>query len=185
MRVTPEQAAEAISLHNRMMACLAQMAVLPYGTTMNYNASGGRSSEHPGGRRPAGEGWSDEDRYRERWHNCRTIDDARQCVKAAEDELESWRKSKAQEPETSKQVNQRIVKTGEGWDAREVAATLRVTMKMVYAARFDAGRDYAKGLPIAGVDERELARRGNSTRQIAELMKSKPTTVFKRLKKAA
>lgn len=186
MRVTPEQAAEAISLHNRMMACLAQMAVLPYGTTMNYNASGGRSSEHPGGRRPAGEGRSVEDEFRARWHGCKTIVAARVVVQEAEAELDHWRHSKAQDNgETQKQLFLRIVRAGEGWDARECAAALRETVRTVHEARAAHGRDAAKGLPLAGASAQELLRRGNTVRYVEATLRVAKSTVFDRARRAA
>lgn len=140
MRCTPEQAAEAISLHNRMTAALAQMAVLPYGTVMNYNGNSGRSSEHPGGRRPAGEALSEEDKYRARWQGCRTIRAARLVVEEAEAELEHWRHAKRVEvkEENWQQLARRICATGSGWSAEDVAQALKVTVSQVRRARVDA-----------------------------------------------
>jgi hypothetical protein len=133
VRVLPEQAAEAIELHKRMMALLAQMAVLPYGATMNYNPDGGgRSSEEPGGRRPGGEARSVEDEFRARWHGCRSIRAARLVVEEAEAELDHWRHSKATDVgETHKQLLLRIIRVGEGWDARECAVALRQVAAML------------------------------------------------------
>jgi hypothetical protein len=187
MRILPEQAAEAISLHNRMMQLLAQMATLPYGSTMNYNASGGgRSSEHPGGRRPGGEARSVEDEFRARWQGCRTIRAARLVVEEAAAELDHWRHSKAQDAgETQKQLYLRIVRVGEGWPDREAAASLRQSMKTVHAAREAHGRDFAKGLVIAGASEAELLRRGNSVRQVAAMLRVSKSSVFDRTRKAA
>jgi hypothetical protein len=187
MRIRPEEAREAIRLHTRMMGLLADMATLPYGSTMNYNASGGgRSSEHPGGRRPGGEARSVEDEFRARWQGCKTIRAARLVVEEAAAELDHWRHSKATDAgESHKQLLLRIVRVGEGWDARECAAALRQTMKTVHEARAAHNRDVAKGLPLAGATAQELLRRGNTVRYVEATLKVAKSTVFDRARKAA
>jgi hypothetical protein len=183
---TREEVREAIQLHHRMQALLADMATLPYGQVMNYNASGGRSSEHPGGKRPAGVSMSVEDYWLREWRACRTVDDGRHVVRLAAEDLEHWRKSKAHAPnETQKQLYLRIVRSGEGWPARECAAALRETVKTVLAAREAHGRDPAKGLPLKGADAQELLKRGNTVRYVEATLKVAKSTVFDRAKKAA
>jgi hypothetical protein len=178
---------EYMQLRTLMLDHLAQMATLPYGTVMNYNATGGgKSSEHPGGRRPTGEHRSVEDEYTARWNSCKVIEDARECVKAAEAELDGWRHSKAQEAgETTKQLHQRIVRVGEGWLDRECAAALRQTMATVHEARAAFKRDAAKGLPLQGADAAELLRRGNTYRYVAGVLNKSSTSVYAKARKKA
>lgn len=185
MRCTPEQAAEAISLHNRMTAALAQMAVLPYGTVMNYNGNSGRSSEHPGGRRPAGEALSEEDKYRARWQGCRTIRAARLVVEEAEAELEHWRRAKKPAKQESEAELHADIRKKRGWTDREVAEAMRLPLAKVHEARLKARCCPVKGLPYQGCTVVELANRGNSVRQIEEMLKVSKSSVDRMLKRAA
>jgi hypothetical protein len=187
MRIRPDEAREAIHLHRRMNALLAQMATLPYGSTMNYNASGGgRSSEHPGGRRPGGEARSVEDEFRARWNGCRTIVAARVVVREAEAELDHWRRAKKPAKEESEAELHADIRKRRGWSDREVADAMRLPMSKVHEARLKARCCPAKGLPFQGCSAVELANRGNSIRQIGEMLKiANPATVHRMLRKAA
>lgn len=187
MRVnTVEEAAEAVALTHRMLALLTEMATLPYGSVMNYNASGGRSSEHPGGRRPTGVEHSDQDRFRTRWEACRTVRDGRECVRAAEACLEEWRHAKKPDKAEDPRALARDIQSKRGWTDREVAEAMRLTVAQVHEARLAGKCCPAKGYPYKGATVVELANRGNSVRQIGEMLAIKnPATVHRMLKKAA
>ena len=183
---TPEQAAEAIRLHKQMMGLLAQMATLPYGSVMNYNASGGgRSSEHPGGKQPAGVAYSDEDRFRERWYACRTVKDGRECVQAAVECLDEWRKARPPVKAEDPKALARDIQSKRGWKDREVADAMRLTVAQVHQARLDGKCCPALGYPYTGCSVVELANRGNSVRQIEEMLRISKSTVDRMLKRAA
>jgi len=184
---THEEVKEAIELHYKMLNLLADMSTLPNGSIMNYNSSGGgKTSEHPGGKRPSGDLRSVYDIFKARWDGCRALPDARECIKAAEDELDHWRRSKAKpNSETQQQLYRRVVRVGEGWLDRECAASLRLTMATVHAARAAHDRDAAKGLPLKGADATELLRRGNTFRYVSGVMNKSTAAVFKAARKRA
>jgi hypothetical protein len=176
-----------VALQREFSDLFAQLSILPYGSTQNYNASGGKSNEHPGGKRPAGESRPEALQALEawtaaRWHEGRM----RAVLEQMQKDLDHWRRytppEKAEDPKALK----REIQAKRGWTDREVAQAMRLTIREVHEAREAIKCCPAKGYPYKGVSAVELANRGNSIRQIQAMLDIRNTTTVARiLKKAA
>jgi hypothetical protein len=180
-----------IRLQREFAQLYAQLSILPYGSTQNYNGSGARSSEHPGGRRPVGEAHPEAERLLDAWTA------ATWRIPAMERALEdgrTWLREFRMGREPEKLLDEKAVLKERmkdaakmrGWEAKEVARSLHLTVAQVHEAREAVKCCPAKGYPYKGVGVVELANRGNSIRQIAAMLDIRnPTTVARILKKAA
>jgi hypothetical protein len=175
-----------VALQREFSDLFAQLSILPYGSTQNYNASGGKSNEHPGGKRPAGESRPEALQALEawtaaRWHEGRM----RGVLEQMQKDLDHWRRytppEKAEDPKALK----REIQSKRGWTDREVAQAMRLTVREVHEARLAAKCCPAKGYPYVGCSVVELANRGNSVRQIELMVGVSKSVVDRTLRKAA
>jgi hypothetical protein len=175
-----------VQLQREFSDLFAQLSVLPYGSTQNYNASGGKSCEHPGGKQPAGESMPEAYVALERWERARW--DAvkmRGVLTWMAEALGHWRRytppEKAEDPKALK----REIQSKRGWTDREVAQAMRLTVREVHEARLAVKCCPAKGFPYVGCSVVELANRGNSVRQIEVMVGVSKSVVDRTLRKAA
>jgi hypothetical protein len=131
-----------IRLQREFAQLYAQLSILPYGSTQNYNGSGARSSEHPGGRRPVGEAHPEAERLLDAWTAAQwRIPAMERALEQGRDDLAHWKHSKRVEvkEETPGSLYRRIRDEGAGWPVAEVARALKVTERQVRKARFEGG----------------------------------------------
>lgn len=173
-----------------MRQVLAEMALLSYGPTTRFDKSGGRSSEHPGGKQPSGDSNPLHEIWAERWAEAPTA----QTLQEAREALESVRKrvESAYTEETEAQLYARIVKEGEGWPIADVARSLSVTATQVRKARRQHKREveFGKVVVDALIVSREdrvlsLYRQGLSSAQISAQTEVKKQTVLNIIRRAA
>jgi hypothetical protein len=184
--VTLDEIRRMVRLHGEFLTLLAQLATLPHGSTANWNSSGGKSCEHPGGKRPAGEAHPDGERLLEAWERARTVAERQRVLDEGRRVLESWKHSPKADKAEDPKVLQREIQSKRGWTDREVAQAMRLSVREVHEARLAVKCCPAKGYPFVGCSVVELADRGNSVRQIQAMLDIKNlTTVARILKKAA
>lgn len=173
---------------------LAKMTVLLYGPAQTFDKSGGRSSEHPGGRRPTGDNYPLHEEFRERYAQASTrADRARVLAEAIEARQRVLKgPEERSEGETWEQLRDRVVKDGEGWALRDVATAFKITESQARKARRQKGREVEFGLKIpervpASPKERVqlLASQGLSQREIASQVGLHKTQVARWLAKEA
>jgi hypothetical protein len=180
-----------VQLQREFSDLFAQLSVLPYGSTQNYNASGGKSCEHPGGKRPAGESHPDCMKAARAWADARWDERRMRGVLAMmREDLEGWKRAKPAEnlldAKALKREKARDAQKLRGWTDKEVAQSLHMSVHEVHEARDAIKCCPAKGYPYVGVGVVELANRGNSMRQIQAMLKiNSLTTVARVLKKAS
>lgn len=174
-----------------MRKVLAELELLSHGATMQWNSSGGKSCEHPGGKRPGGDSRPLHDVYRELWGRAGTdeqrrnvVDDAQQALRA--ELVQQERK----EGETPEQKRKRCIETCAGRTAGEAAEEMRETTTWVLKARIAAERDPSTGNEVV-VDQdwritaQELAERNVSLRVIGQRVGKSHIAVRNALRKAA
>jgi hypothetical protein len=131
-----------VQLQREFSDLFAQLSVLPYGSTQNYNASGGKSCEHPGGKRPAGESHPEALKALEAWGEARWHEGRMRAVlQMMRDDLKHWKHSAkvVVKEETLVVLYRRIRDEGEGWAVADVARALKVTERQVRKARAEGG----------------------------------------------
>jgi transposase len=183
--VTVEEIRRLVRLHGEFLNLLAQLAVLPHGSTANWNSSGGKSSEHPGGKRPAGEAHPDGERLLEAWERARTSAEKGRVLEEGRQVLEAWKHSARPDKAEDPRVLRREIQSKRGWTDREVAQAMRLSVREVHEARLAAKCCPAKGYPYVGCGVIELANRGNSVRQIELMVGVSKSVVDRTLRKAA
>jgi hypothetical protein len=175
-----------VALQREFSDLFAQLSVLPYGSTQNYNASGGKSCEHPGGKQPAGESKPDCMKAARAWVDARWDERRMRAVLTMmREDLESWKHSRAPEKEEDPKALKREIQSKRGWTDREVAQAMRLTVREVHEARLAVKCCPAKGFPYVGCSVVELANRGNSVRQIEVMVGVSKSVVDRTLRKAA
>jgi hypothetical protein len=180
-----------VALQREFSDLFAQLSVLPYGSTQNYNASGGKSCEHPGGKRPAGESHPDCAKALAAWTAARWDERRmRGVLTMMREDLRGWKHAKPAEnlldDKALKREKARDAQKLRGWTDKEVAKALHMSVREVHEARDAVKCCPAKGYPYVGVSVVELANRGNSMRQIQAMLRiNNLTTVARVLKKAS
>lgn len=169
---------------------LIQMAMLSYGRTQAWNASGGGDGDHiPFGEPPLFDEWA------RRYVEAGRSDEQRVRVIAdASRALEQWRGGMSrgsgvqQVMSDAELLRNRILTEGKGWSAVEVARACRCTVTHVRKVRLAAGVD-ENGDAIPAISEgdtadqiRQWAQRNLSHRQIAMLTGTSARTVGRVLK---
>jgi hypothetical protein len=183
--VTLDEIRRMVRLHREFLTLLAQLATLPHGSTANWNSSGGKSCEHPGGKRPAGEAHPDGERLLEAWERARTVAERQRVLDEGRRVLESWKHSPKADKAEDPKVLQREIQSKRGWTDREVAQAMRLSVREVHEARLAVKCCPAKGYPYVGCGVIELANRGNSVRQIELMVGVSKSVVDRTLRKAA
>jgi hypothetical protein len=165
--VTLDEIRRMVRLHGEFLTLLAQLATLPHGSTANWNSSGGKSCEHPGGKRPAGEAHPDGERLLEAWERARTVAERQRVLDEGRKILSGWRHSPKVEvkEETLSALYKRIRTQGEGWPVPEVARALKVTERQVRKARVEGGLHPETG------KERQVPAALNSEQRKAEVVR--------------
>jgi hypothetical protein len=164
------------ALESQMRAVLLELELTSSGRTASYNSAGGGDSS---GLPPLGQ-VAPHDYWRRRWDAA--VDDERAAtLKGARDELNQIRHATAPRklvPESRGELHERIVRDGEGFPVKEVAASLRCLTRTVVAARLEAGREPKYGRTVkqpATADERvaevrRLAAEGVTPAQIGVVL---------------
>jgi hypothetical protein len=173
---------------------LAEMTLLMYGPVSRFDKSGGRSSEHPGGKRPQGDSNPLHREFAERYARATGEAKRRETLNEAREALSGVlkRSEGAYVEETWEQLRDRIVKEGEGWALRDVAVALKVTETQARKARRQKDREVEFGLPTTERKELpnperavHLASQGLTQREIAAQLDCHKTQVARWLAKAA
>ena len=114
-------------MEREMRQVLAEMSVLSYGATTRFDKSGGKSSEHPGGKQPSGDSNPLHDVFGREWRAATTEADRARILGEAREALQNARKRAegAYTEETWEQLRDRIVKEGEGFSLRDVAVAFK------------------------------------------------------------
>lgn len=176
---------------------LAELQLLMHGKTTSYNSSGGGRSENENAV-PQGESNPPHEVWRRRMEKA-TPEKLPGLIIEARGELEAIRGyGRAAQPkpkgESRGEWEARLIREGEGFDARDVAVKFHTSVRVVTTLRANAGRDPSKGgslVPVeASVEARrerveQLRRGGASTRQIARLTGEAQTQVVRWTRKAA
>lgn len=159
---------------------LAQLEMISHGSITAYNSAGGNDSEHPGGKRPAGDSCPPHDRYREQYVAAKT-DSARSAViDAAQCELRALRKaaapSKPIEPETEAEFDARAQQLlAHGWEVEDVARAMKCTPTRIRRA----------ATACKHPDVHALAAEGKSVRGISISTGLSKSEIHRILKRAA
>jgi hypothetical protein len=173
------------TLEGAMAQVLAEMALLSYGSTTSWNASGGGDS--PG--MPSGDGHPLTEQWLDRWER----DPTDQTVQAARADLDRVRRRQAPASTDGSTEEHWIIDDGEGFQVEQVARKFNTTPTRVRKLRMAHGRDTEMGLPkefarvqAATPDRiRNLADRGCTERQIAFQVGVSKSTVRRALGRAA
>lgn len=176
---------------------LAEMTLLSYGPVSRFDKSGGRSSEHPGGRRPQGDGNPLHREYAEKYaraanraERAETLHDAREALQAVLKRAEG-----AYEEETAEERDQRMIDDYSGWPAKDVALKMHCTPTHVRKVRMnraldpDTGQEREEIPTMTAAERQEKARRmkdqGMSAKRIALVLGVHYDTVRRDLGKKA
>lgn len=168
---------------------LAELEMLSHGSTQAWNKTAPASERDL---RPAGEAHPPHLEYRRQYEQATSDLERDRVRQAAKRTLREWkgeqRAHAQQEPEHLRR--QEIIRRGEGWDASEVARVYKTSVREIINIREAAGRDPSTGkIPPAEEDATDQARRlfesGMTVRQIAGYQKVEPSTVSRRIRKAA
>lgn len=194
-------------LESQMRQLLAEMQLLPHGTTPNYNPTGAGGA--PDSRMPTGESKPPHEYWARRWElaierdeenelrESAPITKARRVVlDRAGVELDAWRKTPQVTivSETEAELEARIVNEGQGWTVEQIAMHARCTTTFARRSRIKAGVSLLTGKPPPNVvldlpDEREraqqLAAQGLTDRQIRMILKCGGSKVARLLGKTA
>jgi hypothetical protein len=190
------------ALDGEMEAVLRALAMCCHVPAVNPQGGTAGSDEHPGGGRPPGDLGSEEyaRRYGPPFHQCtpkcdhrgpvRSDEGRRALLAEAKAELQSIRGyglAAVPRPagETADEFDERIVKKGEGWTAKEAAAAFKTTPTRVIRARKAADRETEYGRPPeppTSADRRrtrvlELKGRGRTIAQIVATLGVSRSTV--------
>lgn len=189
---------------------LAEMTLLSYGPVSRFDKSGGRSSEHPGGRRPQGDSNPLHHEYAKRYARARETDEEteqregastrrarRRVLDEAREALESVlrRPESAYTEETAEQRDQRMIDDYAGWPAKDVALKMHCTPTHVRKIRMnraldpDTGQEREEVPSMTAAERAEKARRmkdqGMSAKRIALVLGVHYDTVRRDLGKKA
>lgn len=159
---------DGLDQDRRMRSVLIAMQCLTYGATTNWNPSHGRQKP-TGGNRPPG----DSRPLHEHWQHTYGLAapaDREQVITDATDALIEARVRTAPIPqgETRQQWEERLIRDGEGWPARDVAVRFLTATREVTKLRIRYERDPHTGKPLertASVGE--LLARGLTPTQVA------------------
>lgn len=157
---------------------LAKMTVLLYGPAQAFDKSGGRSSEHPGGRRPTGDNYPLHEEFREKYAQAVTRAERALVLADAIEARQRVLKGPQERPEeTPEQREQRMIDDYAGWPAKDVALAMRTSASEVRHARArraldpDTGEDPLEVPTLSAAERQEKARRmkdqGMSAKRIA------------------
>ncbi len=178
-----------------MRTILAQLEMTSNGPTPKYEPIASKGAK--GSRVPQGDERPPHIRWRERYLAAQTCEDRDHVLRGARRELDSLRKRTVpadwrEQPETEKELRDRMLVEGEGWHFRDVARTFRRDEGWVIRERSGDGRDYEFGrkkvVPIRdkAAEARRLKERnpGMSVRQIGVVTGLPPTSVHRALREA-
>jgi hypothetical protein len=155
---------------------LAQLALLPHGTTTSLDPTkGSRNSETP--LRPAGELHPPHEVYAQRILAAPSDAAARAAIAEAADVLAHYRRRTFApvREETLDELKARILTDGGGWAPDEVARNMRCLPRVVRVARIEANLHPETGYPIPEAQDdtwawaADLRDRGLTLRQIAAI----------------
>jgi hypothetical protein len=130
--MTLDEIRRMVRLHREFLDLLASLATLPHGSTANWNSSGGKSCEHPGGKRPAGEAHPDGERLLDMWRGAGSLNEMQRVVDEGRTVLESWKHSPKAGKSEDPKVLQREIQSKRGWTDREVAQAMRLSVREVH-----------------------------------------------------
>jgi hypothetical protein len=161
---------------------LAELELLPHGTTTNFGAGGGI----PASRMPTGESHPPHEYWRERFKGAQPHEHSR-LIEQAQAELQAWRKRPAIQitEETSEQYELRMIAEGEGWAAEDVAKSFNCLPKQVRKIRAKHDRLPATGKPVASLGPssdqaaraKEMVANGFTERQMRLILKCGGSTI--------
>jgi hypothetical protein len=199
----------SLDLEQQMRSILAQLEMLPHGSTANWSSTGRSRGGSYG--RPPGDECPSHEYWRMRWERA-VWDDLeeeqreaaivvtrhrRDVISKAQKDLNSYRKRAEGQVigETEAELEARVVREGDGWTVEQTAQHCRCTPTFVRKARLKAGRSVVTGkAPRDTVIEeptdqheraRALAEDGHTERQIAWLTGLPKTTLRRILGRAA
>lgn len=150
-------------LWREFVQTLGQLELLSHGSTASWQGFTTRGERSFG--RPPGESNPPHLFFRERWSQASTdwdrtviLEDAKTYLKVHRGHSDA---RQALKPEDPKLRDKDLVKRGEGWDVREVAAYFRLRPSEVMEIRKAHGRDPSTGrvLRVLSDDERRLEAR--------------------------
>jgi hypothetical protein len=127
--VTLDEIRRMVHIHRQFLDLLAELATLPHGTTANWNSSGGKSSEHPGGKRPAGEAHPEAEGLVEAWARARTVAEMERVLGEGRKVLAGWKHSPKADKAEDPKVLRREIQSKRGWTDREVAQAMRLSVR--------------------------------------------------------
>jgi hypothetical protein len=185
----PEPAVEVIDpldQDRRMRSVLIAMQCLSYGSTTSWQSNTGHQKP-TGGNRPPGDSQPLHQHWQIVYVMADGLDAREQVISDATDALIEARVRTTPVPqgETREQWEERLIKDGDGWPAREVAVRFLTATREVTKIRMRYERDPHMGRPLeqqASVPE--LIARGLSARQIAFITGKKPSSIQYHVTKA-
>lgn len=163
----------------RMRSVLIAMQCLMYGSTAQWNKSGGHQKP-TGGNRPPGDSKPLHHVWQITYVMAVGADAREQVIADATDALVEARVRTAPIPqgETRQEWEERLIKDGEGWPAREVAVRFLTATREVTKLRMRYERDPHVGKPLEQqASVAEMIARGLSARQIAFITGKKPSSI--------
>lgn len=169
----------------RMRSVLIAMQCLMYGSTTNWQSNTGHQKP-TGGNRPPG----DSKPLHQTWQHTYVLaapENREQVIADATDALIEARVRTTPVPqgETRQEWEERLVKDGEGWPAREVAVRFLTATREVTKLRIRYERDPHMGNPLEHqATVAEMIARGLSARQIAFITGKKPSSIQYHVTKA-
>jgi hypothetical protein len=170
----------------RMRTVLVSMQCLMYGSTTSWQANTGHQKP-TGGNRPPGDSKPLHQTWQITYVMAIGADAREQVIADATDALVEARVRTAPIPqgETRQEWEERLVKDGQGWPAREVAVRFLTATREVTKLRIRYERDPHMGNPLEQqATIPELIARGLSARQIAFITGKKPSSVQYHVTKA-
>jgi len=170
----------------RMRNVLIAMQCLMYGSTTSWQANTGHQKP-TGGNRPPGDSQPLHTTWQIVYVMAVGFDAREQVIADATDALVEARVRTTPIPqgETPQEWEERLIKDGEGWPAREVAVRFLTATRTVTKLRMRYERDPHMGKPLEQqASVTELVARGLSARQIAFITGKKPSTVQYHVTKA-
>jgi hypothetical protein len=159
---------------------LAEMELLMHGKTASLNSSGRGGERNPV---PQGEAHPPAEYWLARFRGA-SFDEISSVLHAARAELERIKRRDTTvvvQEETREEWETRLLRDGEGFEARDVAVKFSCAVQDVTRIRTRAGRDPNLGK----VDVRELAAQGLTVREIAERTGMSKSAVHRAIDRSA
>lgn len=183
----------AETLGTSMRQVLAELEILPHGKTQNYAPSTGHDAEDAGV--PQGESFPPHLKWRAAYEMADNDHARGKVIDAAQAELDAWRVQGLRpelQPETSAELEARVIKAGEGWSVKDTANSTKCSETLVRRIRVSHGLNQVDGLPLAKptvkpsppervAKAREMRDNGMRLKQIAAVLGCDKATISRDL----